>query len=104
MAYSVLLYIIKLVKVAYWPTEISLCLSSYMVCFHFMQEQTEQVKASNKQLVRIFDFLEKTLLRGRVEKRKFLQSSMKGTSSNILESRQSQNILLTEEFEHRRFK
>ena len=87
---------------------ITLHLESYVMCvFPFLQEQTEQVKISNKQFWRIFDILEKTLLRGRVEKRrmlKFQQSSMKGTSSNILESRQSWNIMLIEEFEHHRFK
>ena len=67
-----------------------------------LQDQKEQVKASSKQFTSIFDFLEKTLLRGRVEKRKKLKQQerlMKGTASNVMESRQTQRqvILLTDE-------
>ena len=40
--------------------------------------------------MRIFDYLEKSLLRGRAEKMRKQQELMKGTSSNILESRQHQ--------------
>ena len=50
--------------------------------------------------MRIFDLLEKSLLRMRAEKKRKLQFQrelIKGTSSNIVESRQSHVIILTDE-------
>jgi hypothetical protein len=54
--------------------------------------------------MKIFDYLEKSLLRGRAEKKRKLQSQrdlMTGTSSNIVESRQAHVVILTDE-PHRR--
>ena len=68
------------------------------VCF--VQDQKEQVQTSSNRFMKIFDFLEKSLLRGRTEKKRKLQTQqdlMKGTSSNIMESRQPHVIILTDE-------
>ena len=59
---------------------------------------------SSTRFMKIFDFLEKSLLRRRTEKRRKLQSQRDlttETSSNIVESRQSHVIVLTDE-PHRR--
>ena len=58
------------------------------------------IQTSSNRFMKIFDFLEKSLLRGRAEKKRKLQSQqhlMKGTSSNIMESIQSRVIILTDE-------
>ena len=62
-----------------------------MICFT-IQEQQEQAKTSSQRLVKIFDFFERTLLRGRAKKREQKQSNKDRTSSNILETRHEKRL------------
>ena len=63
------------------------------VIFIILQDQKKQVKTTTSQFGKIFSFLEKTLLRGREEKRKFLEEQKKKEiHSNILESMQPRTI------------
>jgi AraC-like DNA-binding protein len=54
-----------------------------------LQDQQKQVKKSYQHLLRIFDILEETLLRGRKEKR-LHQTVQRGESSNITQANQQQ--------------
>ena len=58
-----------------------------------IQDQKEQVKKSYQCLLRIFDFLEDSLLRGRVEKRE-KQKAKERESSNITEARQRREVAI----------
>ena len=59
-----------------------------VLLFFFIQEQREQVKASSQRLKRIFDFIERTLLREKAKKKEQQQLQPEpdrggGRSSNI---------------------
>ena len=56
------------------------------------QEQKEHVKTTSRRLGVIFDFLERTLLRVRVEKREQKQSNKGETSSNIFQRRREKQL------------
>ena len=56
------------------------------------QEQKERVKTTSRRLGVIFDFLERTLLRVRVEKREQKQSNKGETSSNIFQRRREKQL------------
>ena len=58
-----------------------------VLLFFFIQEQREQIKASSQRLKRIFDFIERTLLREKAKKKEQQQQPEPdrggGRSSNI---------------------
>ena len=56
------------------------------------QERKEQVQTTSQRLGVIFDFLERTLLRVRVEKREQTQSNQGETSSNIFQRRREKQL------------
>jgi hypothetical protein len=63
-----------------------------------IQEQREQVKASSQRLKKVLDFLERTLLRERAEKKKqqLIDPGRGGTSSNIFQRSEEQQLAMTE--------
>ena len=59
--------------------------------FPLFQDQKEQVKQTSQRLANIFAFLERTLLRGRVEKRE-KKRVQEGEFSNIQEAREEREV------------
>ena len=56
------------------------------------QDQKEQVKKTSQHLTSIFAFLERTLLRGRAEKREKKKKVQERESSNIQEAREQREV------------
>ena len=56
------------------------------------QDQKEQVKKTSQRLTSIFAFLERTLLRGRAEKREKKKKVQERESSNIQEAREQREV------------
>lgn len=63
----------------------------WLILIFLFQDQKEQVKQTSQRLTSIFAFLERTLLRGRAEKRE-KKKVQERESSNIQEAREGREV------------